>query len=86
MARVAGISKFHMTREFEKELGMTPGHYLKNVRLENAAKLLTSPTNYGLEYIASKVGFSCGNYFGKVFKKSIGFLQHNSVRTPILTR
>ena len=45
---------------------MTPGHYLTNVRLENEAKLLTNSTNYGPEYIANKVGFSCGNYFGEI--------------------
>lgn len=72
MARTSGISKFYLTREFEKEIGMTPGKYLTKVRLENAAKLLVFSTDINIETIAREAGFSCGNYFGKVFKKNTG--------------
>lgn len=72
MAKAAQISKFHLTRKFEKELGITPNNYLIKVRLENSIKLLTSQTNLTLENIARNVGFSCANYYGKVFKKNFG--------------
>lgn len=72
MAKAAQISKFHLTRKFQKELGITPNNYLVKIRLENSVKLLTSQTNLTLEDIAKSVGFSCGNYYGKVFKKNFG--------------
>lgn len=72
MAKAVGISKFHLTREFEKKLGMTPNRYLTQVRLEKATQLLVSSTDLNLEMVAKKVGFTCANYFGKVFKKHIG--------------
>ncbi|MCD2348840.1 AraC family transcriptional regulator [Clostridium guangxiense] len=72
MAKVAQISKFHLTRKFEKELGITPNNYLIKIRLENSVKLLTSQNNLTLEDIAKNVGFSCANYYGKVFKKKFG--------------
>lgn len=72
MANAAQISKFYLTRKFEKELGMTPNNYLIKIRLENSVKLLTSQADLTLEEIAKSVGFSCANYYGKVFKKSFG--------------
>ncbi|MFL0253120.1 AraC family transcriptional regulator [Clostridium neuense] len=72
MAKAAQISKFHLTRKFEKELGITPNNYLIKIRLENSVKLLTSQSNLTLENIAKSVGFSCSNYYGKVFKKKFG--------------
>ncbi|MBT2722173.1 AraC family transcriptional regulator [Bacillus sp. ISL-46] len=72
MANAVGISKFHLTREFEKKLGMTPNRYLTQVRLEKATQLLVSSTEMNLEMVAKMVGFTCANYFGKVFKKHMG--------------
>ncbi|MNK32258.1 Arabinose operon regulatory protein [compost metagenome] len=72
MAKAVGISKFHLTREFEKKLGMTPNRYLTEVRLEKAAQLLASSPDMKLEVVAQKAGFTCANYFGKVFKKNMG--------------
>ncbi|KRE48422.1 helix-turn-helix domain-containing protein [Paenibacillus sp. Soil724D2] len=71
MAEAAGLSKFHLTREFDKKLGISPTDYLTEVRIEKSEKLLSS-TDDNLESIAKKVGFSCANYFSKVFKKRIG--------------
>lgn len=71
IAEAAGKSKFHLTREFEKKLGVTPTRYLTEVRLEHSAKLLVSSTEH-LESIAKQVGFAGANYFGKVFMKHIG--------------
>ncbi|MBP1153740.1 MULTISPECIES: AraC family transcriptional regulator [unclassified Paenibacillus] len=71
MGEAVGLSKFHLTREFEKKLGVTPTRYLTEVRLEHSAKLLVSSMD-NLESIAKQVGFSCANYFGKVFLKHIG--------------
>ena len=62
------LSKFHLTREFEKEFGIAPGKYLINIRLEKAIYLLLTEPNLNVNEIAESTGFSCGNYFSKVFK------------------
>ncbi len=63
-----GISLSHFTREFTKETGINPSKYLTNIRMQNAMNLLTN-TDLSIQEIAIKCGFSCGNYFSKIFKK-----------------
>ncbi|MFB5678901.1 helix-turn-helix domain-containing protein [Paenibacillus terreus] len=72
MAEVSGCSKFHLTREFERKLGLSPGRYLTRMRLERAAALLLEPVSLTLEQVAEQSGFSNANYFGKVFRKYTG--------------
>ncbi|MDZ7543072.1 helix-turn-helix domain-containing protein, partial [Clostridium perfringens] len=67
-----GVSKYYLCREFLKEVGLTPGNYLLKVRMQAAAKLLLFAKDMTVEEISQNVGFSCGNYFSKVFKKSLG--------------
>ena len=63
-------SKYHLLRKFKEEMGTTPGNYLIRIRLERAMELILS-TDDNIDTIAKKVGFSCGNYFSKVFRKNI---------------
>lgn len=69
LADKLGISLSHFTREFTKETGINPIKYLTNIRIQNAMQLLTN-TELSINEIAIKCGFSCGNYFSKMFKKS----------------
>ncbi len=66
-----GVSKNHLVREFSKFMGTSPGAYLTNIKLESSKQFLAQ-SDYSLETIASLCGFSCANYFCKVFKKSVG--------------
>lgn len=66
-----GVSASHLCREFVRWLHVSPLDYLTRVRLQHAANLLTK-TNRKIEDIAVSSGFSNGNYFAKVFKKSLG--------------
>lgn len=72
MAEVSGCSKYHLTREFELKMGLSPGRYLTRMRLEKAAALLLEPTNLTLEQVAEQSGYANANYFGKVFRKYTG--------------
>ncbi len=66
------LSKFHLTREFKKEIGTTPGNYLTQVRMRKAIELLIFSQHLTIEEIAIQVGYNNGNYFSKVFKREIG--------------
>ena len=67
-----GISKYYMCKEFHKKYGISPGKYLREIRISNACRLLTTNDNYTLQKIAQSVGYSNDNYFGKVFKTEKG--------------
>ena len=66
-----GVSKCHLVRVFSSEMGMPPGRFLTNVRIE-AAKLLLAEREYSLEMIAGLCGFSGANYLCRVFKRETG--------------
>ena len=72
VAENAGMSKYYMCKEFHKKYGISPGKYLKELRISQACRLLTSNSDYTIEDIARMVGYSNNNYFGKVFKASKG--------------
>ena len=66
-----GVSKCHLIRVFSAEVGVSPGKYLIQTRLE-AAKLLLLEREYNLDVIANLCGFSGANYLCRVFKKEFG--------------
>jgi AraC-like DNA-binding protein len=69
LADKLGVSLSHFTREFTKETGINPIRYLTNIRIQNAMRLLQN-TALSVNDIALQCGFSCGNYFSKIFKKN----------------
>ena len=72
VAEHTGISKYYMCKEFHKKYGISPGKYLKELRISQACRLLISNSDYTIQDIAGMVGYSNNNYFGKVFKASKG--------------
>lgn len=66
-----GVSQSHLSRVFSDELKVSPIEYLTKVRLQEAVNMLNE-SGKSIENIALKCGFSCGNYFCKVFKKHMG--------------
>lgn len=66
-----GVSKSHLVRSFSQAMGLPPGQYLTQVRIE-AAKQLLVHREYPLEIVASLCGFSGSNYLCRVFKKATG--------------
>lgn len=67
-----GLSAAYFTRLFTRETGQTPLVCLNGIRLSHAVFLLLN-TSLSIEEIALSCGFSCGNYFCKVFRKASGF-------------
>lgn len=71
IVNASNLSKYHFTRLFHKTIHATPIQYLTSIRINKAIDLLKKE-NLTIEDIALKVGFSNGNYFGKVFRASLG--------------
>jgi len=68
LAAPTGLHRNSFIRLFTSEVGVSPGKYSLNKRLEIAAHLLTN-TDEKIELIANKCGFWDRNYFSNVFKK-----------------
>jgi len=71
LAGVAGMSRFHFTRQFTQALGTSPGDYLLQTRVRHAARLLADP-RLSIKEIAGRSGFRSANYLGKVFRRVLG--------------
>lgn len=71
LSEALGVSKSHLVRSFSAAMGVSPGQYLTQVRVE-AAKHLLMHREYPLEVVAGLCGFSGANYLCRVFKKVTG--------------
>jgi AraC-like DNA-binding protein len=71
LARAAGLSRAHFSREFRRAFGETPHAYLLTRRLERAASLLRSTDNSVAETCFS-VGLQSVGSFTTSFKRTYG--------------
>jgi AraC-like DNA-binding protein len=71
LARAAGLSKAHFSREFRRTFGESPYVYLLTRRLERAAALLRS-TDYSVAEICLEVGLQGVGSFTTSFKRMYG--------------
>ena len=71
LARVAGLSRAHFSREFRRAFGETPHGYLLSRRLERAAALLCS-TDRSVADICMLVGLHSVGSFTSSFTRTYG--------------
>jgi AraC-like DNA-binding protein len=71
LAEVAGLSKYHFLRQFSQVVGMTPGAYLRTLRLCHAARKLRT-TDMPILEIALSVGFADHPSFSRAFARHMG--------------
>jgi AraC-like DNA-binding protein len=71
LARAAGLSKAHFSREFRRTFGESPYVYLLTRRLERAAALLRN-TDYWVAEICLEVGLQGIGSFTTSFKRMYG--------------
>lgn len=71
LAEVAGLSKYHFLRQFSQVVGMTPGAYLRTLRLCHAARKLRT-SNLPILEIALSVGFADHPSFSRAFARHMG--------------
>ena len=72
IADYAGLSKYYLCKEFRHKFGISPGKYIRTLRLDEACSLLSTRPDFSLQDIALQVGYANDNYFGKVFKAAKG--------------
>ena len=71
IAASASVSESECLRCFRSTIGTTPIQYLKQYRIQHAARLLTE-TKEKISDIAVKCGFLDMSYFTKVFREQMG--------------
>jgi AraC-like DNA-binding protein len=71
LAEVAGLSKYHFLRQFSQVVGMTPGAYLRTLRLCHAARKLRT-TDMPILEVALSVGFADHPSFSRAFARYMG--------------
>jgi AraC-like DNA-binding protein len=71
LARVAGVSREHLRRLCQAELGRSPLQHLLSLRMRKAMQLLTG--NDKMEVIAEQVGYGDLYSFSKAFRRWSGF-------------
>ncbi len=71
LARMAGLSPRGFGKAFKRHQGTTPGHYVTQMRMRQAAEMLAH-TDESIEMIAEKSGFPNRHYLTRVFKRLIG--------------
>ena len=71
MARGAQLSKYHFLRKFRKEVGLTPGAYLKRYRIVRAMDNLIG-TRRTIREIGQMVGYRDPAAFSRAFTQIAG--------------
>src|SRR3982751_1893964 len=71
LARAAGLSRAHFSREFRRAFGEPPHAYLLTRRLERAAALLRG-TDRSVAEICLSVGLTSGGSFTTSFRRMFG--------------
>ncbi len=71
LARISGYSRYHFTRLFTAKRGISPGAFIREIRLNRAVKLLQTG-KLPIKEISSTCGFEDTSYFCKAFRKSFG--------------
>ncbi len=72
MAEACGLGVTRFAALFKEATGSTPGEYLLRRRLDEACRLLKATPPLSVEAVSRQVGFSHGNYFARVFRRTFG--------------
>ncbi|MGY3451533.1 helix-turn-helix transcriptional regulator [Bradyrhizobium sp. USDA 4353] len=88
LADASGISRFHLSRIFKKQFGLSPIAYLERTRIERAKDLIQR-AEMSLAEVAQTVGFADQSHFTRRFKHYTGYTpgaysrEHARKRLPL---
>lgn len=71
LASDVGVSRVHLNRKMKELTGVSPGEFMRNLRLKQAAKLLLEKKS-DISQIAYSCGFASISVFSAAFKKIYG--------------
>lgn len=71
IAQSVGLSRVHLHRKMKELTNQTPHDFIRNIRMQQAAKLLEEG-NHNITEIVYKCGFSNTTSFSTMFKKMYG--------------
>lgn len=71
LADVAGLSASRLGHRFREVVGVSPMHYVEQLRIERAKQLLTT-TSLSVKEVARQVGYQTQFYFSLRFKRRTG--------------
>ena len=71
LARQVGVSRSHLYRAFQRELGLSPSAYLTRFRIQRACQLLRH-SKLSVSAVAASVGYEDPLYFSRAFKRETG--------------
>jgi AraC family transcriptional regulator len=71
IARIAGLSKFHLVRVFDEITGTTPHHFLACLRMQRAKELLLN-SKAAITDVCLEVGYNSLGTFSKTFSQLVG--------------
>ena len=71
LSKIFFINKYYLVHSFKKRYGVTPIHFLHQVRCEHAKKMLEN-TDATITEIAASVGYNFPSHFSDKYKKIYG--------------
>jgi AraC-like DNA-binding protein len=86
LARVAAMSRSHLSRTFRSTVGVPLRAYVKALRLERAQQILTRSPQASLTEVALDAGFYDLPHFDKVFRERYGLSPSEFLRRKALAR
>lgn len=75
------LSETHFRRIFEEHMNMTPVEYINFVRVQNACEMMKK-TDYSMDEVAIRVGYTAVSTFNRNFKKMIGMSPYQWKKDP----
>ena len=72
LARVAALSRYHLSRTFRDTVGIPLRAYVRNLRLEHAQQMLTRSPEVSVTKVARDAGFYDLPHFDKAFRERYG--------------
>ncbi len=75
LSQISGLSRFYLSRLFQREMGLSLNAYQLQVRIDRAKKLLID--EIPIAQVASKTGFYDQSHFSRYFKRLVGTTPKN---------
>lgn len=80
VAKEAGVSASHMTALFRRQMNISPGEYIRRVKLEESKSLIREG-KHNLSQIAALLNYSTIHHFSRQFKEHFGISPSEYAKT-----